>query len=129
METLQDIFRRMPRLTGLVVSACLFTPAFAAVVDCGEEHFVSGAHRLPTYAEAVAQCREEEAAMTHPSTGAYTSVRSCYDAGDTGEYGPWTHGRVAMDLVDRHSGKPATFESLWMCRPAITQDHAGAVID
>lgn len=129
MESLQDGLRRMPRLTGLIVSACLFTPAFAAVVDCGEEHFVSGEHRMPTYTEALAQCRAEEAAMTDPASGTYTRARSCYDAGTPGEYGPWAHGRVAMDVVDRRTGQAATFESLWMCKPSVARDEVGAVVD
>lgn len=129
MESLQHNIRRMPRLTGLLVSACLFTPAFAAVVECGEEHFVSGEHRLPTRTEALAQCRAEEAAMTDSTSGTYTRVRSCYDADEPGEYGAWVHGRVALDVKDRHTGQAATFESLWMCKPSIAPEQASAAVD
>ncbi|MDF3983467.1 hypothetical protein P3W24_16150 [Luteibacter sp. PPL201] len=129
MESHHDSFRRMPRLTGLIVSACLFTPAFAAVIDCGEEHFVSGSQRMPTYAEAMAQCRAEEAAMTHPQNGAYHRARSCYDAGSPGAYGAWTHGRVAVDVVERDTGRAATFESLWMCKPTMARAGGGTAME
>lgn len=109
--------RRFSHVLTLVGSLLVFVPVFAAAVECGEERFVSGNHTLPSHDEAMAQCREQESAMTDPVTGAYTSSRMCHDEGDPGQRGPWRYGRVAVDVVTKDGGETHTFEGLWMCKP------------
>lgn len=127
MGTLQPTRRRVPSVFALILSTCLFAPAFAVVVECGEEHYVSGTHRLPTHEEAMATCREHETAMTE--TGAWKSVRSCYDVAPPGEHGPWMHGRIGVDVVARTGGDPMTFEALWMCKPTAEREMDGPAFE
>ncbi|HEY4294700.1 hypothetical protein [Luteibacter sp.] len=91
-------------------------PAPAAMVTCSDERFVAGERLLPSYDEAFLQCREEEHQMTHPDTGDFEKQRACYEVSKPGEYGEWRYGRIAMDVVERHSGDAYTFETLWMCK-------------
>jgi len=90
----------------------------ATEVDCTDEHYVAGERSLPTHDEALAQCREEEQAMTDDRNGHYEKERSCYDVTPPGTHGPWRHGRIAVDVVERQSGDAYTFEALWMCKPS-----------
>jgi hypothetical protein len=110
--------RRVPHLGAFVIALSAFTPVFAAAISCGEERFVSGKHTFPSHDEAMAQCREQEAAMTDAASGRYESSRTCHDEGEAGERGPWRYGRIGLDVVTRNGGDPYTFEALWMCRPA-----------
>lgn len=89
----------------------------ATEVDCTDEHYVAGERSLPTHDEALAQCREEEQAMTDDRSGHYEKERSCYEVTPPGTHGPWRHGRIAVDVVERQSGDAYTFEALWMCKP------------
>lgn len=110
----------MHRLSSTIVSivaTIVSSPVFAAAVECGSEHFVAGERILPTHGEALAQCREEEVAMTDPEKGQYERERSCYDVTPPGNHGEWRHGRIAVDVVERRSGDAYTFEALWMCKP------------
>lgn len=107
-----------PTLTIVLALALASTAAaHTAPVDCADERFVAGDRSLPTHAEALAQCRDEELAMTDPRTGAFEAQRSCYDVTPPGMHGDWRHGRIAVDVVERRSGDAYTFEALWMCKP------------
>jgi hypothetical protein len=108
------------RLSSIIVwiaATAVTAPTAAAAVTCGEEHFVAGERILPTHDEALTQCREEEVAMTDPTSGQYEKERSCYDVTPPGNHGEWQHGRIAVDVVERQSGDAYTFEALWMCKP------------
>lgn len=94
-------------------------PLSHAGTACTEERYVAGTHTFPTHDEAMAQCQQDEAVMTHAETGAYERVSGCHDEGDTGTHGEWRTGRVAMDVVARESGEPYTFEGLWLCKPEV----------
>lgn len=117
---------RFPLPITLVVALLAFTPVFAIAVECGEERFVSGSHTLPSRDEAMALCREQEAAMTSAATGSYASARHCHDEGEPGRHGPWHHGRVGMDVVTRDGGGDKyTFEGLWMCKSLAEETATG----
>ena len=92
-------------------------PALAATMSCAEERFVAGERTLPSYDEAFLRCREEERSMTDPETGDFEMAHACYEVTSPGEYGDWQYGRIALDVVERHSGDAYTFETLWMCKP------------
>jgi hypothetical protein len=100
-------------LSGLVTA----TPAFAGSPGCTSERFLAGTHAMPGYDEAMAECMAQESAMTHPTAGAFAPLRSCHDIGPQGSHGPWRHGRIALDVLERSSGDRYTFEGLWMCKP------------
>lgn len=108
---------RLLSIIGSIAAIAATAPAFAAAIACGDDHFVAGERTLPTHDEALAQCREEEMAMTDPKSGNYEKERSCYDVTPPGSHGEWQHGRVAVDVVERQSGDAYTFEALWMCKP------------
>jgi hypothetical protein len=93
------------------------TPALAESPRCTPDRFASGTLVLPTYDEAMAECVAQETAMTNPASGEFESTRSCYDVVPRGSHGPWRHGRIAVDVVERSSGDRYTFEGLWMCKP------------
>lgn len=113
----------MVRLSSIVVAVlslaigAIKAPAPAATMSCADERFVAGERLLPSYDEAFLQCREEERWMTDPETGDFEKERTCYEVNSPGAYGDWQYGRVAMDVVERHSGDAYTFETLWMCKP------------
>jgi len=100
-------------LSGLVTA----TPAFADSLACTNERFVTGKQTMPSYDEAMAECIAQESAMTHPESGAFEKLRSCHDIGPQGSHGPWRHGRIAVDVLERSSRARYTFEGLWMCKP------------
>lgn len=110
--------RRVPHLATLILALSAFVPVLAVAVECGEERFVSGKHTFPSHDEAMAQCREQEAAMTDAASGRYESSRTCHDEGEAGQRGPWRYGRIGLDVVTRNGGDPYKFEALWMCKPA-----------
>lgn len=110
---------RLPSIIVSIVATALGSPLFAAPMDCRDEHFMAGERTLPTHDEALAQCREEELAMTDPTSGNYEKERSCYDVTPPGNHGEWRHGRIAVDVVERQSGDAYTFEALWMCKPVL----------
>lgn len=94
------------------------SPAFAAT-HCSDERYVFGNHHFPSHDEALAQCRQDEAEMTHAETGTYERMTSCHDVGETGQHDGWTYGRVAVDVVARATGEAFSFEGLWMCKPVV----------
>jgi hypothetical protein len=100
-------------LSGLISA----TPSFATSPVCTSEHFTSGAHTLPSYDEAMAECIAQETAMTDPDSGTFRRLRSCHEIGSKGNHGPWLHGRIGVDVIERISGDRYTFEGLWMCKP------------
>jgi len=93
-------------------------PVPVPAMSCAGERFVAGERVLPSYDEAFLQCREEERLMTDPGTGDFEMERACYEVSSPGVYGDWQYGRIAMDVVERHSGDAYTFETLWMCKQA-----------
>jgi hypothetical protein len=92
-------------------------PVVPRPMTCAKDRFVAGERVLPSYDEALLQCREEERSMTHPDSGPFEARRACHDVSSPGTHGDWQYGRIAMDVVDRHSGDAYTFETLWMCKP------------
>jgi hypothetical protein len=111
--TLQRISAAASLLSGLVSAS----PAFAESPACTSERFVTGKHTMPSYDEAMAECVAQEAAMTNPESGEFEKLRSCHDIGRQGSHGPWRHGRIAVDVLERSSRARYTFEGMWMCKP------------
>jgi hypothetical protein len=111
--TLQRLAAAASLFSGLVTA----TPALSASPVCSSEHFRTGELTLPSYDEAMAECVAQESALTHPELGAFAPLRSCHDTGSQGSHGPWRHGRIAVDVLERSSGDRYTFEGLWMCKP------------
>lgn len=111
--------RRVYRLPSILIASIIAAaePPPAAGLRCGNERFVAGERLLPSYREAWLQCRNEEHALTHPQTGTFAKERTCYDVTSPGTHGEWQYGRIAMDVIERHSGDAYTFETLWMCKP------------
>ena len=105
---------RFPVIAWIVASV---SPPDVSSLNCAEERFAAGERQLPTYVEAVAQCKVEERHMTHPKMGEYELQRSCYDASPPGTHGEWLYGRISLDVIERRSGDAYTFETLWMCKP------------
>jgi hypothetical protein len=105
------------RFISVLATLLAAAPAGAESVNCAPERFISGSHALPSYDEALAQCVAQETAMTDPVSGTYELARSCYEIAPQGNHGPWRHGRIAIDVVERNSGDRYTFEALWMCKP------------
>jgi hypothetical protein len=118
---IQRISAAASLLSGLITA----TPAFAQSPACTSERFTAGKHTLPTYDEAMADCIAQESAMTNPQSGAFKPLRSCHDIGPQGSHGPWRHGRIAVDVLERSSGDRYTFEGLWMCKPVAEADFDG----
>lgn len=108
---------RLPTIIVSIFAIVATAPALAAVITCADEHYIAGERSLPTHDEALEQCREEELAMTDPTSGRYEKERPCYDVTPPGNHGEWRHGRIAVDVVERQSGDAYTFEALWMCKP------------
>ena len=109
----------MYRLPSILIASIIATaePRGSADLRCANDRFVAGERVLPSYHEAWLQCRNEEDVLTHPHTGTFEKERACYDVNSPGTHGEWQYGRVAMDVVERHSGDAYTFETLWMCKP------------
>lgn len=117
--------RRFALAASLMSAIVTVMPAFGGTPDCTSDHFTSGTHTLPSYDEAMAECKAQESAMTHPTSGAFELLRSCHDVGPRGNHGPWHHGRIAVDVIARNSGDRYTFEGLWMCKPIAEADFDG----
>jgi hypothetical protein len=111
--------QRLSAAATLFFALVCANPALAESMRCTAERFSSGKLTLPTYDEAMTDCVAQESAMTHPESGEFDSARSCYDIVPRGHHGPWRHGRIAVDLVERRSGDRYTFEGLWMCKPIV----------
>jgi hypothetical protein len=111
--TIRRISAAASLLSGLVTA----TPAFAGSLTCTSERFITGKQTMPGYEEAMAECIAQELAMTNPQSGAFEILRSCHDIGPQGSHGPWRHGRIAVDVLERSSRDRYTFEGLWMCKP------------
>lgn len=109
--------RRLSAAATLLCSLLSATPVFAESMRCTTERFSSGKLTMPNYDEAMTECVAQGSAMTNPESGEFDSARSCYDIVPRGHHGPWRHGRIAVDLVERRSGDRYTFEGLWMCKP------------
>jgi hypothetical protein len=109
--------QRISAAASLISALVAATPAFAESPACTGERFTTGTHTLPSYDEAMAECIAQESAMTNPESGAFEPLRSCHDIGPQGSHGPWRHGRIAVDVLDRSSRDRYTFEGLWMCKP------------
>ncbi|HVI57210.1 MAG TPA: hypothetical protein VM621_19375 [Luteibacter sp.] len=116
------VLQRLSVAASLISGLVTATPAFCASPVCTGDHFKTGKLTLPNYDEAMAECIAQESAMTHPELGAFEAVRSCHDIGPTKNHGPWLHGRVGVDVVERRSGDRYTFEGLWMCKPVAEAD-------
>ena len=104
-------------VAALLIALAITTPSFAQSLTCSSERFTTGRRTMPSYDEAMAECIAQETAMTNPESGAFKPLRSCHDIGAQGNHGPWLHGRIGVDVVERSSGDPYTFEGLWMCKP------------
>jgi hypothetical protein len=104
-------------VTALLTAVAIATPAFAQSLACSSERFTTDKRTMPSYDEAMAECIAQETAMTNPQSGAFTPLRSCHEVGAKGNHGPWLHGRIGVDVVERSSGDRYTFEGMWMCKP------------
>ncbi len=109
--------QRLSAAASLISALVAATPAFAESPACTGERFTAGKHTLPSHDEAMVECIVQESAMTSPESGAFEPLWSCPDTGPQGSHGPWRHGRVALDVLERSSGERYTFEALWMCKP------------
>jgi hypothetical protein len=113
----QAALRRISAAASLLSGLVTATPAFAGSLACTSERFVTGRQTMPSYDEAMAECIAQESTMTNPESGAFEKLQSCHDIGPQGSHGPWHHGRIAVDVLERSSGDRYTFEGLWMCKP------------
>jgi hypothetical protein len=111
---------RLPSIAIILVSIAVGAaeaPVLTGTMACAEERFVAGERILPSHGEAMLQCRQEERTLTELASGGFEKERSCYDVDSPAPHGDWHYGRIAMDVVERHSGDAYTFETLWMCKP------------
>ena len=104
-------------IIALLIVIAITTPAFARSLTCSSERFTTGKRTMPSHDEAMAECIAQETAMTNPESGAFKALRSCHEVGPMGNHGPWLHGRIGVDVVERSSGDRYSFEGLWMCKP------------
>jgi hypothetical protein len=111
------LIQYLSAVAAVLVALTVASPAFAQSLTCSSERFTAGKRTMPSYDEAMAECMAQETAMTNPESGAFSALRSCHEIGSKGNHGPWLHGRIGVDVVERSSGERYTFEGLWMCKP------------
>jgi hypothetical protein len=116
-SSIHATIRRISAAASLFSGLVTATPAFCESPACTSEHFRTGKLTLPSYDEAMAECIAQESSMTNAESGTFEPLSSCHDIGLRGNHGPWMHGRIGVDVVDRSSGDRYMFEGLWMCKP------------